>query len=152
MPCLVTLRNPGFIYSDILWAPHFQYSQVWITQFYLQITPYLPLSRNCSPDGATTDCYGWHVIASYYSLIDPEKMKGWVCLVGRHIADGLPHKRSPVSCRSSAVRWSQIDALPLRHSQLPRGRSDSWWRRVFSRLCQRRNDVFLFLCMFVKFS
>jgi len=27
---------------------------VWITQFYLQITPYLPLRRKRSPDGATT--------------------------------------------------------------------------------------------------
>jgi len=29
-------------------------AQVLITQFYLQTTPYLPLPRTCSPDGATT--------------------------------------------------------------------------------------------------
>jgi len=31
-----------------------------------------------------------HPIAAYYSFIDPERMKGWVGLVGWHIADGLP--------------------------------------------------------------
>ena len=39
--------------------------KTWITQFYLQITPYLPLPRKRSPDGATTDCGGGHVIAAY---------------------------------------------------------------------------------------
>ena len=37
--------------------------------------------------------------AAYYSFIDPERMKGWVGLVGWSI---YPHKWSPVSCRSSA--------------------------------------------------
>jgi len=31
-----------------------------------------------------------HPIAAYYSFIDPERMKGWVGLVGWPIADGLP--------------------------------------------------------------
>jgi len=35
--------------------PHTHGAQAWITQFYLQITPYLPLPRKRSPDGATTD-------------------------------------------------------------------------------------------------
>jgi len=49
--------------------------QVWIAQFYLQITPYLPLPRKRSPDGATADCSGRHdLVAAYYSFIDP---KGW---------------------------------------------------------------------------
>jgi len=30
------------------------------TQFYLQITPYLPLARKRLPDDATTDCDGRH--------------------------------------------------------------------------------------------
>ena len=37
----------------LLWADT-QDTQVWITQFYLLITPYLPLPRKRSPDGATT--------------------------------------------------------------------------------------------------
>ena len=36
-----------------------QGTQAWITQFYLQITPCLPLPRKRSPDGATTDSW-WH--------------------------------------------------------------------------------------------
>ena len=42
--------------------------------------------------------------ASYYSFIDPERMKGRVGLVGWPIADGLayPNKCSPISCKSSA--------------------------------------------------
>jgi len=35
-------------------------------------------------------------------LSTPRRMKGWVGLVGWPIADGLPHKWSPVSYRSSA--------------------------------------------------
>jgi len=31
-----------------------------------------------------------HPIAAHYSFIDPQKMKGWVGLVGWPIADGLP--------------------------------------------------------------
>ena len=64
------------LYSAFIVVPHAQGAQVRITQFYLQITPYLPLPRNRSPDGVTTDCSGIHLIAAYYSFIDPERMKG----------------------------------------------------------------------------
>jgi len=61
-------------------APLLQYTQgvqVWITQFYLQVTPYLHLPRKRSPDGATTDCCcGGHLTAACYSFIDPVRMKG----------------------------------------------------------------------------
>ena len=69
---------------------HPKAAQVWITQFYLQTTPYLPLPHKHSPDGATTDCCVRHIIAAYYLFIDPKRMKGWVGLVGRHIVEGLP--------------------------------------------------------------
>jgi len=78
------------LYSAILWAPHLQCAQVWITQFYLQITPYLSLHRNRSPDGATIDCGGWHLIVAYYSFINLNRTKGWIGLVGWPIKDGLP--------------------------------------------------------------
>jgi len=42
--------------------------------------PALPRKR--SPDGASTDWGGEHLIAVHYSFIDPERMKGWVGLVG----------------------------------------------------------------------
>jgi len=60
------------------------------TTFNLQRTPCQPLPRKRSPDGAFTECGGGHLIAAHYSFIDPERMKGWVGLVGWPIADGLP--------------------------------------------------------------
>ena len=43
------------LYSAFIAVPHTQGSQVRITQFNLQITPYLPLRRKRSPDGAFPD-------------------------------------------------------------------------------------------------
>ena len=36
--------------------------------------PYIPRKR--SPDGASTECGGEHLIAAHYSFIDPEGLKG----------------------------------------------------------------------------
>jgi len=41
-----------YIYSIFIVVPHTQAPLVRITQFYLQITPYLPLPHKHSPDGA----------------------------------------------------------------------------------------------------
>jgi len=60
------------------------------TAFNLQRTPCLPLPRKRSPDGASTEFGGEYLIAAHYSFNDPERMKGWVGLVGWPIADGLP--------------------------------------------------------------
>jgi len=46
------------------------------TAFNLQRTPCQPLPRKRSPDGASTECGGGHLIATHYSFIDPERMKG----------------------------------------------------------------------------
>jgi len=43
------------LYSAFIVVPHTQGAQVQITQFHLQITPYLPLPRKHSPDGASPD-------------------------------------------------------------------------------------------------
>jgi len=43
------------LYSAFIVVPHTQDAQVRITQFYLQITPYPPLPRKRSPDGASPD-------------------------------------------------------------------------------------------------
>ena len=59
------------------------------TAFNLQRTQCLPLPRKRSPDGASTECCGEHLIAAHYSFIDPQRMKGWVGLVGWPIADSL---------------------------------------------------------------
>jgi len=50
------------------------------TAFNLQRTPCLPRKR--SPDGASSECGGEHLIAAYYSFIDHERLKGCVGLVG----------------------------------------------------------------------
>ena len=41
------------LYSALIEVPYTQGAQVRITQCYLQITPYLPLPRKHSPDGAS---------------------------------------------------------------------------------------------------
>jgi len=78
------------LYSAFIVVPHTQGAQVRITQSYLQITPYLPLPRKHSPDGASPDWGCGHKCVAYYSFIYPERMKGWVSLVGWPTADGLP--------------------------------------------------------------
>ena len=78
------------LYSAFIVVPNTQNAQVWITQCYLQITPYLPLPRKRSPDGASPDWGCGHLIAAYYSFIYPEKMRDWIGLVGWPTANGLP--------------------------------------------------------------
>jgi len=46
------------------------------TDFNLQRTPCLPLPGKRSPDGASTECGGGHLIAAPYSFIGSERMKG----------------------------------------------------------------------------
>jgi len=48
-------KGKCILYSAFTVVPHTQGAQVRITQFYLQITPYLPLPRKRSPDGASPD-------------------------------------------------------------------------------------------------
>jgi len=50
------------------------------------------LFRKRSPDGATTNWGGRHLIGACYSFIDPEGMKGWVGLVGWPIVDGMEER------------------------------------------------------------
>jgi len=61
-PCMVhtTLKRSGMDHTD----------------FNLQRTPYQPLPRKRSPDGASTKRGGEHLIAAHYSFISPERMKG----------------------------------------------------------------------------
>jgi len=61
-----------------------------------------------------------HPIAAYYSLIDPKRMKGWVGLVGWHIADGLPTwvvtHQLQVERRTAKARRPTTDVLLLDHA------------------------------------
>ena len=91
-----------YLYSALFVVPHTQGTQAWITQCYLQLHQCLPLPRKRSPDGASPDWGCAYLIVAYYSFTYPERMKGWVGLVGWPAADVYPHKWSPISCRSSA--------------------------------------------------
>jgi len=64
------------LYITFIVVPHTQGAQVRITQCYLQITPYLPLPRKRSPDGASPDWGCGHLIAAYYSS-HVSTQKGW---------------------------------------------------------------------------
>ena len=95
-----------YLYSVLFYStegvPHTQGTQAWITQIYLQLHQCLPLPRKRSLDDASSDWGCGHLIAAYYEFIYPERMKGWVGLVGWPTADGLLNKWSPVSCRWGA--------------------------------------------------
>jgi len=108
-PCMVqtTLKRSGMYH----------------TAFNLQRTPCLPLLRNRSPDGVSTECGGKHLIAAHYSFIDHKMMKGWVGLVGWPIADGLPTKvvthQLQVERRKAKERWPETDVLQLSQADQP---------------------------------
>ena len=92
------------LYSAFIVVPHTQGAQVRITQFYLQITPYLPLPRKHSTDGASPDWGFGHLIAAYPTthLSTPKEWKAesaWLADLQRTVCQ---HKWSPFSCRSSA--------------------------------------------------
>jgi len=59
----------------------------------------------------------------YYSFNDPERMKGWVGLVGWPVADGLPTlvvtHQLQVESRTGKVRQSETDVLPLCYATNP---------------------------------
>jgi len=77
-------------------------TQTWITQFNLQTMPRLPSAFVYVHQMVPPWLWWQHLVAAYYSFINPERMKGCVCLVGYLQQMVYPHKWSPVSCRSSA--------------------------------------------------
>ena len=80
-----------------------------LTQFYLQITPCLPLPRKRSPEGATTDLW-WRPsncsLLLIYWLQKDERLSwpSWLTYSG--------HKWSPVSCRSTAAQGNFAGQRP----------------------------------------
>ena len=79
----------AYLYSAVYILCIPQSAQAWITVLPAD-TPCLPFLHKRSPDSATPNWGKRHLIAAYYSSIDPEGMKGWVGLVGWPTADGLP--------------------------------------------------------------
>ena len=79
-----------YLYSAFFVVLYIQGAHASITQFHLQLHQFLSLPRKRLPDGASPDWGCAYLIAAYYSFIYPEKMKGWVGLVGWPTAHGLP--------------------------------------------------------------
>jgi len=66
--------------SWICIAPHYEKLASEVLRYgshswYTAKSPYVPLPRKRSPDGATSRDSS-HLIAAYYSFIDPRRMKG----------------------------------------------------------------------------
>ena len=76
-------------YSAPFWETRLWSAQVWITHCYTANSPYPPVAHKRLPDGATSRDSS-HLIAAYYSFIDPWRMKGWVGLVSWPTAGSLP--------------------------------------------------------------
>ena len=106
-----------YLYGTFIIVFYTQGAQAWMAQFYLQITPYLPLPHKHSPDSASPDWGYRHLVAAYYLFIYPERIKGWVGLIGCTVADGLPtwvvSRQLQVECRTEKVHWSKTDILSL---------------------------------------
>ena len=86
-------------------------AKAWITVLPTVQTLCLLLPRKRSPDDATSDCCHIHLLAAYYSLIDRERMEGWVGLVGWPTADGLAAGRAQ-NQESSPVKDQRSTAVP----------------------------------------
>jgi len=103
----VDLHSPLFVVS------HTQSARVWITQFYLQITPYLPLPRKRSPDGVTTDLW-WRLSncswlgVLIYRLREDERLSwhSWLTYSWRftHISGQPSAKRNVAHARNATQR------------------------------------------------
>ena len=110
------------LYTSICIAHRRNYlkcAQTWITQFYLQITPCLPLlpSRRASPP------FGW------YSFTVPRRVEGWVDLGGwlhteikcrrrESNPDTVTHP-STTRARRRVTSLIRPTPLPLRHAATP---------------------------------
>ena len=88
------------LYSSLLWYPTLEVLRHG-SQFYLQITPCLPLPRKRSADGASSDWWrtsNCSLLLIYVLQKDKRPSRpGWLTYSGVN-----PRKWSPVSCRSSA--------------------------------------------------
>ena len=74
---------------------------------------------------------------TYYSFIDPGRMKGWVGLVGWPVADGLPHNGHP-----SAAGRAQDKSTPFRGPMpKPHYLPNPWTRPTYD--AKRHSDPFL---------
>jgi len=108
--------------------------------------PALPRKR--SPDGASTDWGGEHLIAAHYSFVDPERMKGWVGLVWRQCCDhgsirSETRPTKPVSDTDWQLLTYACEIVGLQHSiflvlMCSGPRCCSYCTATFERACDNR--------------
>jgi len=102
------------LYSAFIVVPHTRGAQVRITQCYLQITPYLPVPRKHSPDGASLD-WGCGLLLIYLPQKDERLSRpGWLTYSGQitHI-DGHPSPAGRAQdSESSPVRDRRSTTVP----------------------------------------
>ena len=125
------------IYIALFWPRWYtQSAQAWITQFYLQITPRLPLLRERSPDVTTAATE-----AANYSRIDPQKderlswpswltYSGWLTNISGHpSATGRAQDSESTPAkdrRSTAGRRNQSVGICMRPHESRYIRSSVW--------------------------
>jgi len=80
----------------------------------------LPFLRKRSPDGATSNWGKRHLIAAYYSSIDPEGMKGWAGLVGWPNSGRFTHISGHPSAKGRAQDRESSPAEDRRSTTQPR--------------------------------
>ena len=103
----VDLRSALFVVS------HTQSTQVRITQFTYNYTNACLYLVSVHQMALPLTCDGVQQTAAYYSLIDPERMKGSVGLVSGPTADHFSHiSGHPSICRSSAGQGKFADQRP----------------------------------------
>ena len=82
--------------------------------------PRLPVPRKRSPDGASPDWGCRHLIAAYYSFIYPERMKGWVGLLGWPTAERFTHLSGHPSAAGRAQDRESSPVKDRRSTTVPR--------------------------------
>ena len=109
------------LYSTFIVVSHTQGAQVWITQCYLQMTPYLPLPRKHSPDCASPD-WGYYSLILIYLPRQDERLSqpGWLTYSGRftHISGHPSAAGRAQDSESSPVRDRRSTTVPRNQPML----------------------------------
>ena len=103
------------LYSALLWEERLWSAHVWITVFTLQTHNtclYLISVHQTAPPLSSDSS---HLIAAYYSFIDPRGMKGWVSWPSWLTIQQTvyPYKWLPINCRSGAVQGKFAGQRPM---------------------------------------
>ena len=127
------------LYSAFLSYLTLKALQAWITQFYLQVTPWLPLPRKRSLDGAISDLWWRPSNCSLLLIYRPRKDErlswpGWLTYSGRftHIS-GHPSAVGRAQRRESSPVKDQLSTTGLRNQAI--SGEGIVWSRVYYDVC-----------------